>query len=311
MYNPTKPTKKKVIKLIQTTWKTPYLSITPNTYAVFKEKVSGFKVDHTDGIGTKGWYHYQKKTFKNAVLDALAMNINDLVMVGATAYKLQNHIVLTKDDDDAIYEIMKALVSECKKRKIAITGGETSIQNTSDGMDISITVTGFIKKLQKNECKTGDILIGLRSSGLHSNGFTKVREVFKKEIRDEFVTPTKIYADEILPLLEKNKIHGMMHMTGGAFTKLKDILGKNNAIIHRDHTIRPQQVFFDLYKKDLSDEEMYTTFNCGIGFILSVDKKDAQTILQSLKHAAIIGEVVKGTGVVTIESMFSDKIINL
>src|SRR3989344_1530658 len=191
MYDPTKPSKNLVLNLIKKTWNSPYLTLTPATYAIFKRKFNYLEVDHTDGIGTKGYYHWKKKTFKNAVFDAFAMNLNDLAIVGATPYKLQNHIVLPKDDNMAVLEIVRALSRECIKRKIVMTGGETSIQDTSLGLDISITVSGFIKKKKPNRFKAGDILIGLASSGLHSNGLTKVRKLFKEEIRREFIRPTK------------------------------------------------------------------------------------------------------------------------
>lgn len=305
MYDSTKPSKNLLLNLIKKTWSTPYLTVTTNTYAIFKRKFNYPEVDHTDGIGTKGYYHWKKKTFKNAALDALAMNLNDLAIVGAVPYKLQNHIVLPKDDNRAILEIVRALSRECIKRKIVMTGGETSIQNTSLGIDISITVSGFIKKIKPNKFKAGDLLIGLAGSGLHSNGFTLVRRIFKNKFRNEFVKPTKIYSDMLLPLYEKYNLHGRMHITGGAFTKLKDLLGKNrDAIITNTHKLKPQPIFYQLYKKGVTDEEMYKTFNCGVGFVFSARPKDTLLILKETK-GEVIGKVTGGTGKVKINSMFS------
>lgn len=307
MYDPTKPSKNLVLNLIKRTWNSPYLTVTPATYAIFKRKFNYLEVDHTDGIGTKGYYHWKKKTFKNAVLDALAMNLNDLAILGAIPYKLQNHIIAPKDNDKAILEIIKTLSRECIKRKIVITGGETSIQNTSSGLDISITMSGFIKEKKQNGFRVGDTLIGLASNGLHSNGFTLVRQIFKNKFREEFVRPTKIYSDLLLPLFEKYNLHGRMHITGGAFTKLKDLLDKNrDAIITNTHKLKPQPIFYELYKNGVSDEEMYKTFNCGIGFVLSVSPKDAPLILKETK-GQIIGMVVDGSGRVRISSMFSNQ----
>lgn len=290
------------------TWDTPYLKVTPGLYTTIEKKFKGLEVQHTDGIGTKGIFHWQRRTFKNAVLDALAMNLNDLAMVGATPYAIQNHIVLPKDDHKAILEIVRALAHECRKRKIAMTGGETSIHNDSRGMDISITVSGFLKKQRKkNECEKGDVLIGLRSTGLHSNGITKARAVFKDVYRKEFTTPTRIYADKLLPLLSKSRIHGMMHITGGAFAKLKDILGANDAMIKHPKKLWPQKIFFDLYRKGVPSGEMYRTFNCGIGFVLSVAQKDAKAVLKRIRGSAVIGEVVEGSGKVNIHPAFNNK----
>ena len=117
----------------------------------------------------------KKRTFYNAVMDALAMNLNDLAMVGAIPYAVQNQIVLPLDDHEAILQIVRFLAIECKKRKIAMTGGETSIHSDTKGMDISITVSGLLSKKLKNQCKVGDILIGFPSNGLHSNGITKAK----------------------------------------------------------------------------------------------------------------------------------------
>ncbi len=311
MYNPTKPYKHKILQLIESTWNTPYVKVERGLYPIIKKKFSALEVQHTDGIGTKGLCHWQKRTFRFGVIDALAMNLNDLAMVGAVPYAIQNHIVLPKDDHGAILEIVKALASECKKRKIAMTGGETSIHSDMNGMDISITVSGLLKTVRKNECKVGDVLIGLKSNGLHSNGMTKASEVLGGKYRKEFTEPTRIYLDEILSLLKRCKVNGMMHITGGAFTKLKDILKGTDAFIASPKKLKPQKIFWDMYKKGVSNKIMYSTFNCGIGFILSVSKEEVKKVLSHLKGAEVIGKVVKGEGKVGIISAFDEKVFTL
>lgn len=309
MYNSTKPYTKPILSLIKQTWHTPYVAV---ENGVVKKKFSFPEYHHTDGIGTKGVYHWQARTFNNAVLDTLAMNLNDLAMVGAIPYALVDHILMLKDDNAAILEIVKHLVHECKKRKIAITGGETAIHNNMEGLEINITLLGFVKKPRINEFRPGNILMGIASNGLHSNGFTKVREIFKNKKSPDFVRPTAIYLDCILRLITKFNIHGMQHITGGAFTKLKDLSDKNDVIIHRNHKLAPQKIFKEIYKKGVSDNEMYKTFNCGIGFILSVAPEFATELLTQLNtefKAGIIGEVKKGSGKVKIESMFSKKLV--
>ncbi len=308
MYDSSKPYKSKIRELIKKTWETPYVSVRREIYPIVEKKFSYPEIDHTDGIGTKGIYHWQQRTFKNAALDALAMNLNDLLLVRATPYKVQNHIIIPEDDEEAILEIIETLARECRQRNIAITGGETSIQNNLDGLDISITASGFIKNYKPNKFEIGDVLIGFRSNGLHSNGFTKVREVLGDDYRPEYVSPTLIYFDTISGFNEKFEIHGLMHITGGAYTKLKDLLNDADAIIERKHRLQPQLIFNELYKKGLSDEEMYSTFNCGIGFIISVASNNAEQIVsQNNDEADIIGEVVPGNGKIRIESSFSGK----
>ena len=311
MYDPTKPYKNRILKIIESTWNTPYVKVSRGLYPIIEKKFSFPEIQHTDGIGTKGFYHWEKRTFYNAAIDALAMNLNDLAMVGAIPYALQNHIILPRDDHFAILEIVRAIARECRKRNIAMTGGETSIRSDMRGMEISITVFGFIKTETKNKCKIGDTLIGIKSRGIHSNGMTKVREVFGKRYRDDFVSPTKIYIDTVLELLSEYRINGMMHITGGAFTKIKDILYKADAYIVQPKKLLPQAIFTEIYKRGVSNKTMYSTFNCGVGFVLSAPKSQADLILRKLKNADIIGEIVRGDGHVLIQSAFNNKAVVL
>ncbi len=244
MYDPTKPYKNEILKLIKQTWETPYVSVKEG---VVKKKFSYPEYHHTDGIGTKGIYHWEKRSFKNAVIDALAMNLNDLTIMRAKPYALIDHLFLPKDDESAILEIISHLTDECKRRGIAITGGETAIHNNISGLEISITMLGFVENPKPNRLKKGNILIGIESNGLHSNGFTKIREKFGTKYKPEFIEPTNIYIDTILSLDKQFEIYGMMHITGGAFTKLKDILPENaDIIIRKHHALRPQEIFFEI-----------------------------------------------------------------
>jgi phosphoribosylformylglycinamidine cyclo-ligase len=306
MYDSTKPYKNQILKLIEKTWKTPYLSV---KNGVFKKKLYWPEYCHSDGIGTKGIYHWRKRSFRNAVLDALAMNLNDFLLMRAKPYAILNHLLLPKDDRRAILEIIGNLTRECKKRKIAILGGETAIHNDMKGMELSITMLGFIEKPKENKFKAGNFLIGIESSGLHSNGFTKVREIFSRKYQKEFIVPTFIYFDTLFDLNRRFNINGIAHITGGAFSKLKDLLDNSDVEIKRSHKLKPQPIFKKLYKKGVSDREMYKIFNCGIGFVLSVKPGDANKILSGIKDfkTDVIGKVVSGTGKVKIESAFSNK----
>lgn len=303
MYDTTKPYKEEILEAIKSTWETPYVSLEDGAYPIIKKEYSYPKIQHTDGIGTKGVYHWEQRTFREAVLDALAMNVNDLAMYRATPYLLQNHIILPKDDHGAVVEIVRAMADECRKRKIAMSGGETSIQNNMEGMDISMTVSGFIKKEQPNEFKIGDVIVGLKSNGIHSNGFTKVRELFGEKFLAEFVSPTRIYWDRIMDIAEKYYIHGMMHITGGGFTKLKGLARDADIVIRKPSKLLPQEIFKEIHKRGVSEEEMYKTFNCGIGFVLSASSTEAHEFV-SHTDEEVIGEVVRGEGKIKIESAF-------
>jgi len=313
MYEPEKPYKHGLVTLIESTWRTPYVTVTRGVYPIIRKRFSGLEIQHTDGIGTKGIYHWRRKTFANAVVDALAMNLNDLALVGAIPYMLQDHITMPDMGSRTAMKIIQALVRECKKRTIAIVGGETSHHNNVDAVDISMTVSGLITVPRKNRLMIGDVLIGLPSNGLHSNGFTKVRGMFgSDEWRPDFVRPTIIYLDSIMRLLKHCTIHGMMHITGGAFTKLKDILTESlDVTIDHSHSPRPQPIFFELYERGVSSREMYTTFNCGIGFVLSSPEAEVKKILRFMRGARIIGRVAKGKGRVHIQSAFDGSSVEL
>jgi phosphoribosylformylglycinamidine cyclo-ligase len=309
MYNPVKPFKKQTLKLIEGTWNTPYIRVQRGLYPLIKARFSYPEVDHTDGIGTKGFYHWKAGTFRAAVLDALAMNLNDLAMVGAVPYKMSNHITVPVEDR-RVYEILQAMARECRKRKIAMVGGETSFHDNLQGMDISMTVSGFVKKPRENQARVGDVLIGLPSSGVHSNGITKLRALFGTKVRKELTVPTRIYLDDILRVLAKHRVHAMMHITGGAFTKLKDIVHRADAVISKAPSRLPP-IFREIHKKGVSNKDMYSTFNCGVGFVLSVPRPEAAAILKMLKGSFVLGEVVRGSGTVRITSAFDGKAVVL
>ncbi len=306
-YDPTKPYKHQILELIQSTWTTPWLTVRPGMYPIFERTFQGLEVDHTDGIGTKGELHWRHRTFPAAVQDALAMNLNDLVMARAQAYKLQNHLVLPSDDHRAILEIIQALVVECRKRQIVITGGETSIHR--DGtLDVSLTVAGRVLNTEPNQIQPGDVVLGLPSSGIHANGLTKFREIVKDEVV-ELTTPTPIYADVLLPFMQSFPIHGMMHITGGAMTKLKDIAQGVDVVIERNHGLRPQKIFQRAYEHGVSDEELYRTWNCGIGFIVTIEPGLAEKVEQRIS-ATRIGRAQKGPGIITVQSQFSSAVVS-
>lgn len=338
MYDTTKPYKQQIQQAICSTWNTPYATAfvvkgAPYPFVERNRRVleitgHGIEVDHTDGIGTKGSIHAMAQTWNYAVQDALAMNLNDLLVVRARPYKLQNHLTLQHDDHEVILAVVTALAGECMGRSIVLTGGETSIHDNMIGMDLSITVTGFVPEVRKNEFRLGDVLIGLPSTGAHANGFTFIRNSLGG--RRDMVTPTKIYWDEVYPLLQSpeydDDIHGMVHIAGGGFTRLLDY-ADIGTIRLRKWKNRPA-IFGELYEyhRDVLDNLnvlsqlpvdsspskhnrfMYSTFNCGIGFILSVSREKSEELATILK-GEIIGEVTNGKGRVEIESIFDDNLL--
>lgn len=323
MYDTTKPYKAKIKQAIRDTWETPYAKAfevegSPYPFIERKQRIlditgHGIEVDHTDGIGTKGGIHAMARTWDYAVQDALAMNLNDLLVARARPYKLQNHLTLQYDDHEAILAVVTSLAGECLGRNIILTGGETSIHDNIVGMDLSITVTGFVPEVRKNICQEGDVLIGLPSTGAHANGFTFIRKTLGG--RRDMVAPTRIYWDDVYPLLDEycDDIHAMVHIAGGGFTRLLDYLGGNSVCFHKwkNHPAIFDEIYGYCKQTWCSnlDKFMYSTFNCGIGFVLSVNPEKSQEIATLLK-GEIIGEVRRGDkSRVEIESIFSDTLL--
>lgn len=313
MYNTIKPYSAP-IKRIKETWKTPYVTVTSGVYPILKKKFDYPEVQHTDGIGTKGEYHWERRTFKSAVIDAFAMNLNDLALMGAIPYSMQNHIVLPTDDEPAAAEMLNTMVRECKKRKIAMTGGEISVHEGSHAVDVSMTMCAFIKEKRTNRIKAGDVLVGLKSSGVHSNGLTRAREIFGGKFRDDFVKPTAIYIDTVLDILSKHTVHGMMHITGGAFSKLHGLMNGVDVSITHPEGLAPQDIFYEMHERGEKDDDMYVRFNCGVGYVLSMPPADAEKVVAGTRGAHILGEAKRSSkkhGRVHITSAFTGRTVVL
>jgi phosphoribosylformylglycinamidine cyclo-ligase len=324
MYRTDKPYTGKVLDMIRKTWNSPYLHISEGIYPVQRMDpafVTRFVIDHTDGIGSKGYFLWERFDCNTAALDALAMNVNDLLMARARPFKMQCHITIPDDNEWAIYNIIEPLVDYCIKHHIAFTGGETSIVNVAQAVDVSITMSGFAGGQHHagagdpNRFSDGDTLIGLPSSGFHSNGFTKLRELGVLEggpMMGMHLAPTALYWDDVWPFVDV--ANGMMHITGGAYSKFKPYLHGVDLQFNNRLNHTPQDCYFKLYntgKGFISDEEMYRTFNCGVGFILSVRAGDVENVLRNLPKAAVVGNVIHGNGRVKILSAFSDTEVEL
>lgn len=311
MYQSDKPYKKEIRRLAELTWETPYVSV--KNWITTEKFSCPTRYYHTDGTGTKAEEYWKRRSFRGVVVDALTMNTNDMLMQWAIPFCVNDHILIHHEDQPAIVEIVEHLVDECVLRKLAITGGETSIQHNIEGLELSITMAGFVPRPWNNQLMIGDVLVGIASNGIHSNGFTKLWELGLLEKYREAVTyPTRDYCDCVWKLRDTCRIHGMMHITGGAFTKLQDILPPDaDVLIRGDHTLDPQSLFREVHALGVRDEEMYKIFNCGVGFVLGVKQEDASACLRNIAQfrADSIGNVVNGSGKVIINSKFSKKLV--
>jgi phosphoribosylformylglycinamidine cyclo-ligase len=285
---------------------------------------------HTDGIGTKIIIAQLVNKFDTLGIDCVAMNVNDIICVGAVPVGFLDYIALKKPDYYLVRELLKGLSKGAKESDMAIVGGETAIltdllnQSEENSFDLVGTVFGLSDKrtlVMGDKITQDDIIIGLESSGLHSNGYSLARRVllskYKLEdshsflestIGEELLKPTRIYVKPILDILkaERDAIHGLAHITGGSFSKL---LRLNNNVNFNLDNLPQQGGIFKLIQQagKISHKEMYSTFNMGIGFCIVVSKSKVDKLMQILNKYKLksheIGYVTKGTGTVSITIM--------
>ena len=277
-------------------------------------------VSGTDGVGTKLKIAFLLDKHDTVGIDCVAMCVNDIICSGAKPLFFLDYIACGKNVPEKIAEIVKGVADGCVKAGCALVGGETAEMPgfyPVDEYDLAGFSVGVVDKKNIIDNKTmreGDIIIALPSSGVHSNGFSLVRKIFDvensdiksplpelggKSIGDTLLTPTKIYVKPVLALLNEVKVKGISHITGGGFYEniprsIPDGLGAK--IQKKDIRILP---IFDLLSKrgNISEHDMFNTYNMGVGMSIVVSEKDAQKSLEILKangeDAYIIGEIVK------------------
>ncbi|MDM7202979.1 MAG: phosphoribosylformylglycinamidine cyclo-ligase [Thermodesulfobacteriaceae bacterium] len=291
---------------------------------LFSLDTSTFKnpvlVASTDGVGTKIKLAILAQTYKGIGIDLVAMCVNDIITCGAKPLFFLDYIAMGKFQESIFNEIIEGIVEGCEISQCALLGGETAEMPgmyREDEFDVAGFVVGITdreKIIDGSEIAIGDIIIGLSSSGLHSNGFSLVRKILFEEnklsldhippeigepLGKELLTPTKIYVPTILTLLNKGiKIKGMAHITGGGFyDNLPRILPKNCKVVIEKKSWEWPVIFKYLQELGkISEEEMYHVFNCGIGMVLIVDKnsiEDTLTLIQALGEKGYILGVVE------------------
>lgn len=282
-------------------------------------------VSGTDGVGTKLKIAFKLNKHDTIGQDAVAMCVNDILVQGAEPLFFLDYLAVGKLNPAQVAEIVKGVANACKESGCALIGGETAEMSGfyPDGeYDIAGFAVGVVERknlITPARVKIGDILIGLPSSGLHSNGFSLVRKIVferrkftgdekfsdDKTLGEELLTPTRLYPATCLPLIKKfgEKIHGLVHVTGGGFydnipRALPEGLG---ATIDSDSWTVPK--IFELLKVwgNVPRREMFRTFNCGIGMILIVDAEALPDIdahlNENFEPFYKIGRVVEGAGV--------------
>lgn len=281
---------------------------------------------HTDGVGTKIIIAQLMKKFDTVGIDCVAMNVNDVICVGAMPIGFLDYIALKKPNGYLVRELAKGLAKGAKQSNVAIVGGETAIlsdllnEKEENTFDLVGSVFGVADKkslVMGNKVSQGDIIIGLESNGLHSNGYSLARKVLLSKyklrnshrfldcsIGEELLKPTRIYVKPVLELLKKSdSIHGLAHITGGSFAKLSRL---NNKVNYYLDNLPEQENIFSVIQQagKISVKEMYSTFNMGIGFCIVVSKSGVSNVEKILEKNKVkyhqIGYITKGNGVVSI-----------
>ena len=275
----------------------------------------GFKnpvlVSGTDGVGTKLKLAFDMDKHDTIGIDCVAMCVNDILAQGAIPLFFLDYIGCGKNKPDQIEAIVKGIAAGCRDAGAALVGGETAEMPgfyKEGEYDIAGFAVGAAEKedlINTESTKEGQIVIGLPSSGFHSNGFSLIRKILKDEnisLNDKFkdttigealLSPTRIYAKEVKILIENVKVAGISHITGGGFIEnlpraIKKGLGMK---IYRDSYKIPEIFTFIEKTGKIDHDEMYEVFNMGVGLAVIIDKDDKEKVLDLIRDAFVLGEV--------------------
>lgn len=284
-------------------------------------------VSGTDGVGTKLKLAFLMDKHDTVGIDCVAMCVNDIICVGAKPLFFLDYIACGKNVPEKIADIVKGVAEGCVQAGAALIGGETAEMPgfyPEDEYDLAGFSCGMVDKdrvIDKNTMKPGDVIIALPSSGIHSNGFSLVRKVFDVESADlkspkeelggkslgkALLTPTKIYVKPVLKLLSEIKVKGISHITGGGFYENIPRSIPDGLCAKVERASVKVLPIFDLIMKagDISERDMFNTFNMGVGMSIVVSPEDAEKAVEILKangeDAYIIGEIVKAEGKIEI-----------
>lgn len=291
---------------------------------LFRPDLSGMKepvlVSGTDGVGTKLKIAFLMNKHDTVGIDCVAMCVNDVICCGAQPLFFLDYVAIGKNIPERVEKIVAGVAEGCVQSGSALIGGETAEMPgfyPEDEYDLAGFSVGIVDKekiLDPDSMQPGDALIGLASSGVHSNGFSLVRKIFSiseenvscyvdelgATLGETLLTPTKIYVKPVLEILKKYPVRAVSHITGGGFFENIPRMLKANCTAKIDLTSFPKLPIFELLQKTggIPQREMYNTFNMGIGMCMAVPKEFANAIARDLNalgtDAYVIGEVVEG-----------------
>ena len=278
----------------------------------------------TDGVGTKLKLATEINCHDKIGIDLVAMCVNDLIVAGAEPLFFLDYYATAALDVDVATDVVKGIADGCLQSGAALIGGETAempgMYQAGD-YDLAGFCVGIVDKdkaIDGSTISAGQTIIGIKSSGPHSNGYSLIRKIIEvskvdlqdqldgKTIADTLLEPTQIYVKPLLSLMQKITLHGLAHITGGGLLEnIPRVLPDNtNAVINTGSW--PRQAIFDWLQEqgNVKDEEMYRTFNCGIGMVVIVDSTDADTCIEHLKSEGLesynIGSIAKSTGAASV-----------
>ncbi len=282
-------------------------------------------VSGTDGVGTKLKLAFEMDKHDTVGIDAVAMCVNDVLAQGAEPLEFLDYVAVGRNEPQKIEAIVAGVAEGCRQAGCALVGGETAEMPgmyTDGEYDIAGFTVGVVEKsklIDGSKVKVGDVLVGIASSGVHSNGFSLVRkivsdnyldlhksypELSNKLLGEVLLTPTKIYVKQVLDVIRNCDVHGISHITGGGFDEnIPRILheGQGIAIEEGSWEILPVFRFLEKYGK-VPHREMFNIYNMGIGMVIALDASEAQKAIDILtqhgERASVIGRVTDTEGVV-------------
>lgn len=290
----------------------------------FMPNLSGMEepvlVSGTDGVGTKLKLAFLLDKHDTIGIDCVAMCVNDVVCGGAKPLFFLDYMALGKNVPEKVAEIVSGVAEGCVQAGCALVGGETAEMPgfyPVDEYDLAGFSVGIVDKkkiIDGESLEAGDVLIGLPSSGVHSNGFSLVRKVFNineetvkktypeldKPLGETLLTPTKIYVKPLLALIEKCNVKAVSHITGGGFYENIPRMLKDGMSAKINKSAVPVLPIFNVIQREgnISEHDMFNTFNMGVGMVIAIDKNQVDTALSVLAQAGekafVLGEVVEG-----------------
>ncbi len=297
--------------------------------AKIKEMEEPVLLSGTDGCGTKVKLAFLMDKHDTIGIDAVAMCVNDVACAGGESLFFLDYIACGKNYPEKIATIVSGVAEGCKQAECALIGGETAEHPglmPEDEYDLAGFAVGVADKkdiITGEEIKAGDVLIGMASSGVHSNGFSLVRKVFEKEMTKEglntyyeelgktlgeaLLAPTRIYVKALKAIKNAGvRIHGCSHITGGGFQEnIPRMLPEGKRAVVQKDSYEVPAIFKLMQKKgDIAEDMMYNTFNMGLGMVLSVNKEDVDKVIVAIESAGdkayVVGHVEDGEKGVTL-----------